>query len=155
MQLMQERTSIPAPDVFGFCPTLDNPLRCPHIWLSFIPGISLYDFWFAKTHPDFDIQNLLVSREGDLVGIIDWDGVGAWPKSLGNLRYPGWLTRDWNPGMYGYGSDGVHDPEMREDSPQTLARYRNVYQDAIRHALGKHKMQGHSQAYHTSATPRS
>lgn len=71
---------------------------------------------FVLAHPDFDIQ-------GDVVGIIDWDGVGAWPKSLGNLRYPGWLTRDWDPGMYGYGSDGVHDPEMREDSPQTLARY--------------------------------
>ncbi|KAK4244533.1 hypothetical protein C7999DRAFT_17212 [Corynascus novoguineensis] len=282
IQLIRKRTSIPVPDVFGFCRPLDNPLRCPHIWLSFIPGISLYDFWFAKTpgmseedrhrrrtrvlkgvasamvqlsqfssekggrlvfdsdgrlyidrrreldiveydkrleqdnpdympayfssgpykvakefytstlnrqkpgssefllgqrrllqcfidcideffandrqsfvltHPDFDIQNFLVSPQGDLVGIIDWDGVGAWPKSLGNLRYPGWLTRDWDPGMYGYGSEGVlYDPKIQEDSPQTLARYRKVYQDAIRDALGKHKIQGHSQTYHTSAT---
>ncbi|KAJ4292839.1 hypothetical protein N0V88_005497 [Collariella sp. IMI 366227] len=281
MQLMRKCTSIPVPHVLGFCRTLDNTLRCPHIWLSFISGISLYDFWFAKTpdmseedrhhcrthvlndvasamvqlsqfsfnkggrlvfdsdgrpvvdrhreldivkcderleqdnpdympayfpsgpykaakefytsalnrqepgssefllgqrqllqffidcmddffandrqsfvltHPDFDIQNFLVSPKGDLVGIIDWDGVGAWPKSLGNVRYPGWLTRDWDPGMYGYGSDGVHDSEMREDSPQTLARYRKVYQDAIRDALGKHKIQGYCQTYHTSAT---
>ncbi|KAL2134136.1 hypothetical protein VTI74DRAFT_898 [Chaetomium olivicolor] len=244
MQLIRKRTSIPVPDVFGFCRTHDNPLCCPHIWLSFIPGISLYDFWFAKTpgmleedrhrcrtrvlkgvasamvqlsqfsfgkggrlmfdsdgRPHVDRRRELDIVEcdkrleqhnpdympayfssglykaakgfytndfysssltawttfsqmiGDLVGIIDWDGVGAWPKSLGNLRYPGWLTRDWDPGMYGYGSDGVlHDPEMREDLPQTLARYRKVYHDAIRYALGKHKIQGHSQTYHTSAT---
>lgn len=44
------------------------------------------------------------------------------------------------------------DPEMREDSQQTLARYRKVYQDAIQDALGKHKIQGHSQTYHTKAT---
>lgn len=108
---------------------------------------------FVLTHPDFDIQNFLVSPQGRLVGIIDWDGVGAWPRSLGNLRYPGWLTRDWDPGMYGYESDGVlHDPEMREDSPQTLARHRKVYQDAIRDALGKQNSQAGNQEYYTSAT---
>ncbi|KAK3939014.1 hypothetical protein QBC46DRAFT_438663 [Diplogelasinospora grovesii] len=282
MQLIRKHTTIPIPDVFGFCKTPDNPLRCPHIWLSFIPGISLYDFWFAEcpgmseedyhrrrtrvlkdvasamvqlsqfsfreggrltftdgrppsvgcrreldidafaerleqdnpdhmpvyfpsgpyktakefytnalnrqkldssefllgqrrllqffvdciddlfaadahsfvlTHPDFDLQNFLVSPQGDLVSILDWDGVGAWPRSLGNLRYPGWLIRDWDPGVYGYGSDGVlHNPEMRGDLPQTLARYRKVYQNAIRDALGEQKIQGDSQTYHTSAT---
>ncbi|KAK3897940.1 hypothetical protein C8A05DRAFT_38486 [Staphylotrichum tortipilum] len=224
MQLIWQRTSVSIPEVFGFCKTLDNLLGCPHMWLSFIPGISLHDFWFDQspaisdedrhgrrtrvlqdvalamvqlgqfsfdmggrllftsagvlsgvgprceldmeefeerlmqdnpdympvyfvsgpfetanefyttalarekraqsdyllgqrrlleffldcaanfftadarsfvlTHPDFDIQNFLVSPEGRLVGIIDWDGVGSWPTSLGNLRYPGWLTRD-------------------------------------------------------------
>ncbi|KAK4150365.1 hypothetical protein C8A00DRAFT_18087, partial [Chaetomidium leptoderma] len=282
MQLIRKRTTIPLPDVFEFCKTLDNPLRCPHIWLSFIPGISLYDFWFAEppgmseedcyrrrtrvlndvaaamvqlsqfsfreggrlvfsdgrppgvgcrreldidefaerlaqdnpdhmpvyfpsgpfktakefytsalnrqkpgssefllgqtrllrffvdciddffaadahsfvlNHPDLDMQNLLVSPQGDLVGIIDWDGVGAWPKFLGNLSYPGWLTRDWDPGMGGDESDGVlHNPEMREALPQTLARYRKVYQNAIRDALSKQKIQGDSQTHHTSAT---
>jgi hypothetical protein len=55
--------------------------------------------------------------------------------------------------MYGYGSDGkLHDPTMREDSPQTLARCRKVYRDAIREAIAKHKIDGHSRTYHTSAT---
>ncbi|KAK4106969.1 hypothetical protein N658DRAFT_37072 [Parathielavia hyrcaniae] len=280
MQLIRKHTSIPVPDVFGYSTTLDNDLGCPHIWLSFIDGVSLDDFWFAEpqdmseedrhrrrtrvlrsvasamvqlskfsfneggqlvfesdgrlsgvarrreldviecerrlehgeympayfssgpyktagqfytsslhrqvpdsefllgqrrllhfflvcvddfftadrqsfvvTHPDLDLQNFIVSPQGDLVGIIDWDGVGAWPKSLGNLRYPSWLTRDWDPGMYGYGSDGVlHDAEMREDSPQTLARCREVYCDAIREALAEDRIGGHSQAYHTGAT---
>ena len=44
MQLIHQRTSIPVPEVFGFSETLDKPLHCPHIWLSFIPGVSLYDF---------------------------------------------------------------------------------------------------------------
>ena len=46
MQLIKRRTPIPLPEVFGFSATLVSPLGCPHIWLSFIPGISLYDFWF-------------------------------------------------------------------------------------------------------------
>jgi hypothetical protein len=270
MQLIKRRTSIPLPEVFGFSATLSNPLGCPHIWLSFIPGISLYDFWFENpptsndddtqrrrrtqilkdvassmvqlgqfrfpaggrllfddnnndndepigvgpqrqlddaasyerlmrdppdhmpvyfeagpfktahefythqldreatpsrtvlagqqrllrflldcmtdffaegsndfvlTHPDFDIQNFLVSPEsGRLVGIIDWDGVGTWPAaSLGNLRYPGWLTRDWDPGMYGYGDDGaLVEGVTREDCPETLQRCRWAYWDAVR-----------------------
>lgn len=278
MQLIREHTTIPIPDVLGFCKTANNPLRCPHIWLEFISGISLYDFWFADcpgkedydrrrtrllkgvasamvqlsqfscreggrltfsddgrppsvgchreldidafaerleqdnpdympvyfpsgpyktakefytnalnrqqkldssefslgqrrllqffvacmddffaadahsfelTHPDFDLQNFIVSPQGDLVGILDWDGVGAWPRSLGNLRYPGWLIRDWDPAAYGSGSDGVLD---NPDSPQTLAHYRKVYRNAIRDALGEQKIQGDSRTYHTSAT---
>lgn len=269
MRLIRQRTSIPIPEVFGFCNTLDNPLGCPHMWLSFIPGISLHEFWFAQAedvsdeerhrrrtgvlqeiaavmvqlgqfsfdmggrllfddsgspsgigphremdhnesfqrrmqdepdympvyypsgpfktvtefftaavsrepppdsdyflgqrrlleflincatdffaaadaspftlaHPDFGFQNILVSPDGRLAGIIDWEGVAAVPACLGNLRYPSWLTRDWDPSMYGYGSDGVlADPEMQEDSPRTLARCRKVYQNAIRDALGE------------------
>jgi hypothetical protein len=30
-------------------------------------------------HPDFDIQNVIVSEEGELRGLIDWDGVAALP----------------------------------------------------------------------------
>jgi hypothetical protein len=292
MQLIKRRTSIPLPEVFGFSATLSNQLGCPHIWLSFIPGISLHDFWFESpptsnyddtqrrrrtqilkdvasamvqlgqfrfpaggrllsddndepigvgsqrqlddaasyerlmrdppdhmpvyfeagpfktahefythqldkevtpsrtilagqqrllrflldcmtdffaegrqdfvlTHPDFDIQNFLVSPEsGRLVGIIDWDGVGAWPAtSLGNLRYPGWLTRDWDPGMYGYGDNGVLvEGVTREDSPETLQRCRWAYWDAVREALGEagQLMEGRDangvREYETSAT---
>jgi hypothetical protein len=88
---------------------------------------------FVLSHPDFDIQNFIVSPEGKLLGVIDWDGASTSPRSLGNKAYPGWLTRDWDPMMYGYEEipDGERVPGIREDSPQELARYRKVYRDAM------------------------
>ena len=62
---------------------------------------------FVLLHPDFDIQNFIVSEEGDLQGIIDWDGFTVAPRSLGNERYPGWLSRDWDSDMYGYKESGT------------------------------------------------
>lgn len=90
---------------------------------------------FVLAHPDFDIQNFIVSEEGELQGIIDWDGVAAVPRTLGNERYPGWLTRDWDPAMYGYKEsmdDGVEPEGVWEDSPECLAYYRNIYDGMIR-----------------------
>lgn len=85
---------------------------------------------FVLTHQDFDIQNFIVSEDGELRGIIDWDGVAAVPRTLGNERYPEWLTRDWDPGMYGYVEsmeDGVEPEGVWEDSPDCLATCRNIY----------------------------
>lgn len=79
---------------------------------------------FVLVHPDFDIQNFIVSEEGELQGIIDWDGVTAEPRSLGNERYPEWFSRDWDPDMYGYKESMEHgvEPEcVWEDSPEFLA----------------------------------
>lgn len=42
---------------------------------------------FVLPHPDLDLQNILISPEGELRGIIDWDGVGAVPRCVGNERY--------------------------------------------------------------------
>ena len=270
MKLIRRRTTIPVPEVYDFCASVDNPLGCPYIWLSFISGIPLYDIWYNKpsvvsenehfrrcarsladiaaamvqldqfafplggriifdgngeptgigpvreadlaamadcrldgapdympiyvehgpfktanefysrflkddnslstfllgqkrligffvecvskslggksksftlTHPDFGLQNFIVSLTGELLGIIDWDGVAVWPSSLGNRRFPGWLTRDWDPGMYGYGYDGVLvDPDMREDSPEALARYRKIYRDALRRIVTSNRV---------------
>lgn len=89
---------------------------------------------FVLAHPDVDIQNFLVSAEGDLKGIIDWDGVAAVPRALGNERYPGWLTRDWDPAMYGYTESMDHGDEPEgvwEDSPETLASYRRIYEGLV------------------------
>lgn len=85
---------------------------------------------FVLAHPDFDIQNFLVTEEGELCGIIDWDGVCTVPRSVGNLCLPGWLTRDWDPGMYGYEEsmeDGEEPVGVWENSPKELARYRQIY----------------------------
>lgn len=95
---------------------------------------------FVLAHPDFDIQNFIVSEDGELQGIIDWDGVAAMPRSRGNEGYPGWLTRDWDPMMYGYQEsmeDGVEPEGVWEDSPESLAHYRDVY-DGI---MAKHRLE--------------
>ncbi|KAI1735056.1 hypothetical protein F4680DRAFT_461952 [Xylaria scruposa] len=101
--------------------------------ISWIPEPSGTDR-FVLTHPDFDIQNFIVSEGGDLRGIIDWDGVAAVPRTIGNVRYPEWLTRDWDPAMYGYRESmdqGIEPDGVWEDAPSSLADYRQVYKDAI------------------------
>jgi len=95
-------------------------------WIPQLPGMTP----FVLVHPDFDIQNFIMSEEGNLLGIIDWDGVAAVPRTLGNEGYPGWLTRDWDPAMYGWtpSMDQGSEPEgVWEDSPDDLALYRGAY----------------------------
>ncbi|KAI1188728.1 kinase-like domain-containing protein [Nemania serpens] len=89
---------------------------------------------FVLCPPDFDSQNVLVDDEGTVTGLIDWDLVQTMPRFVGYARYPGWITRDWDPLMYGW-------PNMAdtEDSPETLERYRAHYNTE----LGKfHEGQG-------------
>lgn len=78
---------------------------------------------FGLTHPDFSGQNFLVSEDGTLTAIIDWDNVQTAPDCIGCCSYPAWLTRDWDPLMYGYGT-----PDTKwENSPEELEGYRNYY----------------------------
>ncbi|KAI8630610.1 hypothetical protein F5Y19DRAFT_474406 [Xylariaceae sp. FL1651] len=58
----------------------------------------------------------------------------AVPRSVGNERYLGWLTRDWDPATYGYEEpmeQGVEPEGLWEDSPQTLGEYVQVYINVI------------------------
>ncbi len=71
---------------------------------------------FVLSHPDFNLQNIIVSEDGALAGIIDWDGVAAVPYCIGNIRYPSWLTRDWDTMKYGFGRESAHG-SLPEDSP--------------------------------------
>lgn len=75
-------------------------LRLLLAWIPYTDRVEQTPF--VLTHPDFDIQNIIVSADGELRGVIDWDGVAAEPSCFGNERYPSWLTRDWDPIMYGY-----------------------------------------------------
>ena len=85
---------------------------------------------FVLGHPDFDLQNILVKEDGTLCGIIDWDGVGAVPHTVGCLGYPLWLTRDWEPSNYNYdaatGGKKV-ESDRRENSPIENQFYRQMY----------------------------
>ncbi|KAH7930416.1 hypothetical protein BV22DRAFT_1191246 [Leucogyrophana mollusca] len=107
---------------------------------------------FVLSVPDFDYQNIFVDDDGNVTGIIDWDGVIVGPRQGGYARYPSWITRDWDPLMYGYpmdepspqeesdeeeedgsekpGSEGRQVPpreELQEDSPEVLQQFRDEY----------------------------
>ncbi|KAF3001623.1 hypothetical protein E8E14_007760 [Neopestalotiopsis sp. 37M] len=85
---------------------------------------------FVLEHPDFGFQNVIVADNGELLGIIDWDGVAAVPRSIGNERYPSWLTRDWDPMMYGHTEameQGIEPEGLWEDSPAELREARRMY----------------------------
>jgi Ser/Thr protein kinase RdoA (MazF antagonist) len=43
---------------------------------------------FSLGHPDFNYQNIFINDEGEITGIIDWDGIRALPRALGFARYP-------------------------------------------------------------------
>ncbi|KAF5309253.1 hypothetical protein D9619_012694 [Psilocybe cf. subviscida] len=57
---------------------------------------------FVLSMPDFDYQNIFVDNEGNVTGLIDWDGMMVGPRQGGYARYPSWITRDWDPIMYAY-----------------------------------------------------
>ncbi|KAL1842907.1 hypothetical protein VTK73DRAFT_2971 [Phialemonium thermophilum] len=85
---------------------------------------------FVLCPPDFDAQNILTDSDGNVTGIIDWDLVQTLPRCVGYSRYPSWITRDWDPLMYGW-------PHLKdtENSPEELERYREHYCRALGAAL--------------------
>lgn len=89
---------------------------------------------FVLAHPDMGIQNIIVADNGELLGIIDWDGVSAVPRSVGNERYPNWITRDWDPMMYGHTEameQGIEPEGLWEDSPAELRQARRMYRSSM------------------------
>jgi hypothetical protein len=53
---------------------------------------------FVLTHPDIlSDDDIIVDEEGRLTVIIGWDGVRTVPDFLGYIRFPSWITRDWEP----------------------------------------------------------
>ncbi|RDW65845.1 phosphotransferase family protein [Aspergillus mulundensis] len=261
MRLIKRETTIPLPEVLDFSPTISNPIGCPYIVMTYIPGIPLHTWWYEKqdgldletirarrtrtlegiaqamvqlskftfstggslvfnkdgsldptrtgplrywdfmeglknyepgpwykeravssdtkdyytlmidvhapkgpynvavyallrqfiawipeptsggkpfvlSHPDFNMQNMIVDENGVLQGIIDWDGVGALPRTLGNEKLPLWLTEDWNQDEYLFiaNSDDEDNDEDENDAPEDYAYNRAVYIDLIEKA---------------------
>ncbi|KAB8079004.1 hypothetical protein BDV29DRAFT_152137 [Aspergillus leporis] len=102
-------------------------LKLLRMFIDWIPQLSDGREPFVLSHPDLDMQNVLVSEDGMLQAIIDWDGVSAVPRSIGNERYPSWLTRDWDPATYSWNGDMEWGQCTWEDSPDTLKLYRSIY----------------------------
>ncbi|KAJ7219589.1 hypothetical protein GGX14DRAFT_390109 [Mycena pura] len=84
----------------------------------------------TKTMPDFDSQNVMVDEHGTITGLVDWDHAQTLPDFLGFARYPGWITRDWDPLMYGW--PVIQDTE---NSPEELEKYRRFYVGEMKAAL--------------------
>jgi hypothetical protein len=82
---------------------------------------------FVLAHPDLDSQNVLVSENGTLIALIDWDNVHTVPRCIGYNRYPAWITRDWDPIKYGYGLS----TSRPENSPDELFHYRRHYSNIM------------------------
>jgi hypothetical protein len=72
-------------------------------------------------------KTYIVQEDGSLAAIIDWDGIAAVPRCVGNEKFPSWLTRDWDTAKYAYGRTFEDGEPTSEDSPSHLARYRSMY----------------------------
>ena len=95
---------------------------------------------FVLSHPDLDVQNILVADDGTITGLIDWDGVAAVPREVGCAQYPLWLMRDWVPSRYNYDTDAgkvFSDAGYQESSPAELATYRALYAQSMEVEIAK------------------
>jgi len=88
-----------------------------------IPSHMTVDGSFTLSPPDFNYQNIFIDDDANITGLIDWDCVKTSPRGLGCARYPSWITRDWDPGMYGWPEETA----IEENSPTELSRYRQHY----------------------------
>jgi hypothetical protein len=81
------------------------------------------DETFVLRHPDLEFQNILVDDDGNVTGIIDWEGCLAVPRCVGYASVPDFLRRDWLKGT-----------SLREQPYMcwTLQNYRQIYADAMR-----------------------
>lgn len=103
-------------------------------WIPLVPHEQ--ELNFVLKFPDFNPQNVLVTSEGRLCGLIDWDGVISKPRYLGCEGYPHWLTRDWDSFIYTYDPE-IDKAEQRENSPEELAHYRALYRQYMQRALSQ------------------
>ncbi|KAF2428065.1 hypothetical protein EJ08DRAFT_615439 [Tothia fuscella] len=86
---------------------------------------------FGICHPDLAFQNIFCDDEGNITGIIDWDGVYVGPLYMGCYSFPLWLREDWQRDyIWPYG-----DPFL---SPDELAESRAVYSSAMRKFMSTH-----------------
>jgi hypothetical protein len=79
---------------------------------------------FVLMHADFDIQNMMVDDEGNLTGVLDWDGLSSQPRQAGWSMVPFWLQNDWSPSYQWPPAIGVNYVMVR---PDEFERYRHDY----------------------------
>ena len=132
-------------------PTTDHKvsLTLLRLFAGSLPDETLDGPSFVLSMPDFDYQNVFVDNDGNVTGLIDWDGMIVGPRQGGYAKYPSWITRDWDPltdpdkaQQVNEESDGERDrmtspstsqtrQELQEDSPATLQAFRDEYLTAF------------------------
>ncbi|KAL8976742.1 MAG: hypothetical protein Q9205_007316, partial [Flavoplaca limonia] len=139
-----------------FLASLDNEniTELPHMVQGERKILRLFIDWFFQAtsddnsdfvlaHPDFNLQNVLVRKDGSLKGLVDWDGVAAVPRCIGPEALPLWLTPDWDPHWYNYDTEAqcaIDEDDYPEMSPEELDIYREKYANHIEAALRKREL---------------
>ena len=115
--------------------------KCLRLFIEWaFAGAQKHNRQFVLTHPDLDLQNILVADDGTITGLIDWDGVAAVPREIGCAQYPLWLMRDWVPSRYNYDTEAGKDfseAGYGESSPAELATYRALYAQSMEVEIAK------------------
>lgn len=76
---------------------------------------------FVLRHNDLDLQNIFVNKEGEIVGIIDWDLTLTAPRCVASASLPVFLREDLHP-SYDI-LDAQHMPWILEEYRQLYAKY--------------------------------
>jgi hypothetical protein len=109
---------------FGIRKVLDILYAHPLIATSTISPLSTEEpESFVLSHPDLDFQNILTDEEGNVTGIIDWEGCTTMPRCAGYSAVPDFLRRYWVP------------EHVASDMPHMdwqVDRYVQIYADAMR-----------------------
>jgi aminoglycoside phosphotransferase (APT) family kinase protein len=95
-----------SPDIFPHCSDRDRLQR-----LATPETFTLH-------HNDLDLQNILTDGDGNVTGILDWDGCMAAPRFVGSAAVPKFLCADWFPDQ---------DLERSPHLPWKLDEYRKQY----------------------------
>jgi hypothetical protein len=82
---------------------------------------------FPLMHTDINLQNIFTDSEGNITGIIDWDGVRTSPRCSGPASVPIFLRIDWTDG-YTLANAAL--------MPSELKHYRKVYAEYMTAAYG-------------------
>ncbi|KAK3710432.1 hypothetical protein LTR37_010275 [Vermiconidia calcicola] len=104
-------------------------------WLDAVESPHLGEE-FVLAHADFDLQNIMTDYEGNVTGILDWDGVTAEPRQASWAVIPRWLQSDWYPGYRWPPAVGV---EYGMVKPDEYEKYREDYTKYLWEACEGHR----------------
>jgi hypothetical protein len=79
---------------------------------------------FTIHHKDLDLQNILVDDNGNVTGLIDFEGSWAAPRCVGAAAVPLFLRNDWFPRY-------THDLRTGPNLAWNYHHYREVYAAAL------------------------
>lgn len=108
-------------------------MRMIRAMLSHMPCVDDIE-GFVLSLPDTESSNFRVDCEGNLTGIIDWDGALVLPACIGYGSYPSFITRDWDPVWYQLPL--LH---LEASIPIKPEDYRASYNAAMEAALNGHE----------------